>query len=493
MRIGISTSRRWTWLAGLLAVALALGAAPRAARAEDPPPEEGGGDDEMPDGPDVPEPPEVPELGEGGLEDHAKDVDVSDATWSEVERRCVVALARGEVLPVMRALAEKDRPLGFALRPASALKITRAALTSLQKVRAVSEKQGAFLVAGLGTMTKLLGTRREKTPESEAARAMGRALTPVWTMLEGELDQADALKAAVADLHQAEAKVPLSLDEWRAILLPAVIVAGTKADTALEAWAAGELSAVAKARASDPAAKRLLLQLDLERGIRLARSSPKEAEAVLLPVLAALSAKDAIPASDMALASRYNRGVTAARRAGLATKADYRTERLTGVNNQLSAEIPLATDWTIARVEGDVEISLVRADGPSGGAASVTAYRYETDSNYTTSDGKELDGDSMGGMLKDDLKTLKSKLTKVRRETTAPGRLSKAMAVNKGFELAGTRDDGAEVRYRSWAFRCSTDNNVYFIVRVTQVDTVDKDPEVTAVLESLAEGRGRKK
>ena len=476
MKFGLMHLGRFRWLL-FTPVVLAAVALSGRARADDDPEE----------GP----PPEAPDVEGIDLESMGEGIDVTDKTWEPIEKKVRYALGTGDVVTVLRATGSREEFLGMVLRTKTALMVHRETVRNLRALRNKSAKLTEFLAKRNDSAALLLDKAKGKTPEMEAAAAFGHLSFQLSKVLGGDRPVLDVLKASVDALKKNEPTVPVTGAEWREILLPSLSLGATLGDDLLAKWASDEIANVTKGKGDDPEVKRMLLLVDLENGVRLIATKPGEAAPLLTRALTALGAKDAFPSSDETLVSHYNAAVTAARLAKISVKADYRVKSVS--SQHFTCEIPLSLGWSPAEGNGDVEMVVERAGGPGHGAVHLIIQVYETDMNYMTDDGKQLDGDSQSGMLKYHMKKAHSTATKVTRELPNAGKLSNGVTTKASWELFGQDNEGKSLRVREWGLKVGSAADRWYIARVEETDTSDKDPEVARVLESLAEKAGPKK
>jgi hypothetical protein len=428
----------------------------------------------------------VPDVARLDLETMGEGIDLSDENWDGVEGEIPAALAKGQVRAVLRATKGRDAVIAFALRPSTGLLLHRETLRRLRALRNADPVGFGVLVARERATALLIDRLKTRTPVHECASAYGHLAHEAGRMVGGDRPDLAVVKAGVATLRRHEARLGVGVAEWKEVLLPALAVGRTLDDSALVEWALAEVALVVAGKDADPEVARLMVILDLDRGTRLAATSPAEAGPLLARAFAALSGKGALPASDETLVYHFNAAVTAAKRASLPLDVDWRMRTVTG-SSLLRCEVPLAVGWIVEEASGAQDLVLRRGGGVGRGEVTLVADVFSANQNYTTEDGKLLDGDSMAMIVKDRQRRMKSALREVTRETATPSRLSRALQPRTGWELAGRLREGRPVHVREWGLKVGRASEKFVVLRLVETDPVDDDPELARVLDSLAE------
>ncbi len=420
-----------------------------------------------------------PDVDRVDLDGEGASTDRSDARWGPVERDVHGWLARGDAKAALAATAGRASLVALALRPKTALLLHRESLANVRALRANDLILSGLLVARNRVTAILIDRSGNPAPEAQAAAAFGHLSYLAFHTIAGVKPDLDELKGAASALARNEATAQVTLAEWKEVLLPALALAQNLNEEAIASWAKGEIARLAAAHPADPDIRRLLLLVDLEDGVALARTRPAEAAPLLTRALVALAAKDAIPPRDTVFLSHYNAGVTAARTAGISVAADYKTKAVAGPS--LSVEIPLAIGWEVPRgdeEETEPELCVTRAGGTGRGGVSLVVVPVRA----SAAPGQ---GDPLSQTLGDDLRARKAALQEVRRESPNAARPWKTLTVKKSWDLFGTSPDGKLVRAREWGI--VTSGAKPFVVRLIETSASDKDPEVARVIGSLAE------
>jgi hypothetical protein len=412
------------------------------------------------------------------------DVDLSDENWDGVETDIPKWLEKGQVRTVLKATRGRDTIVAFALRPSTGLLLHRDTLRRLRALRAADPVGFNVLVARHGATARLIDRLPKRTVTHECASAYGHLAHQGGRMIGGDRPELDVVKTAVATLVRHDATLKVSLGEWKEIVLPALALGRGLGDEALTEWALGEMARVTAGKDADPDVKRLLVILDLEKGTRLAATDPAAATPILARAFAALSAKDALPAQDETLLYHYNAAVTAAKLAGIPTKADWRMRSVTV--ERLKCEFPLALGWTVEESPGQ-ELSLRRHGSPGRSSVHLLVERYDADTNYRSESGKTLDGDSISMILKDRMEHAKPAFARIEKEAVGAGRLSRTIQPKGGWELVGDAKEGKRTRMREWGFKTGKSSERFLVLRLTETSPTASDPELDRVLDSLAE------
>ena len=257
---------------------------------------------------------------------------------------------------------------------------------------------------------------------------------------------------------------------------------------ALRAWAYRELVRLADDHPNDEKLQWFATQAALARAIDSVESDPKGAKATLKRLLPQLAAPDAIPVGNTADIGRYNRAVTAARKLKLKVKAPYRTKPARTLSALLEMDIPIGTGWKRQPVSGDQEDLEWKRVGPGATITILRVWKYDTDTDYKSSDGTVVGGDNVGGRRKMFLESAQNEMRKIRRSKPKIRACSRHLVKVSGFEVRGVTPKGNELRVREWYFKTKKRHGHALNICAREYGEVGKsDPETDFILSTMRE------
>lgn len=101
--------------------------------------------------------------------------------------------------------------------------------------------------------------------------------------------------------------------------------------------------------------------------------------------------------------------------------------------------------------------------------------------------GKVIGGDHVGGRLKSEFEKDKASLHKVKRATSAVGKLSRGVPDSRGHEVRGEDRVGKVFWFREWFYKSDVTRSVINVSLRREGLVLDVDPEIEAMLDPIDE------